>query len=265
MLGLILDLMESLLRFPFWTSTFCLYLSWTQVQGNYQLIGSSEPIIAAPGDDVILPCRVDPDWNAREKTVEWSRPDLKASGPQKRVEYVYVHRFRKMDRDMMMETYIQRTSLSEGLRHGDVSLRIHNVSLEDNGRFRCFIPNLSIEAEVLLVVDPDFVKMTTAETVPQRTSPAPEEETIRTGRRNRLLLCLPAAVFFFFFLVGFLCYFRKFPKNSKFCPLQQICVHADRNSAERDSNQQLNPPGEDLHPLPQSDSGQSVLFSLRKS
>uniref|UniRef100_A0A3Q2CGF6 Ig-like domain-containing protein n=1 Tax=Cyprinodon variegatus TaxID=28743 RepID=A0A3Q2CGF6_CYPVA len=113
--------------------------------GNYQLIFPFEPILAAPGDDVILPCRVDPYWNAMEKTVEWSRPDLKASDPQKRVEYVYVHRFRKMDRDMMMETYIQRTSLSEGLRHGDVSLRIHNVSLEDNGRFRCFIPSLSRE------------------------------------------------------------------------------------------------------------------------
>uniref|UniRef100_A0A3Q2GC99 Ig-like domain-containing protein n=1 Tax=Cyprinodon variegatus TaxID=28743 RepID=A0A3Q2GC99_CYPVA len=115
--------------------------------GNYQLIFPFEPILAAPGDDVILPCRVDPYWNAMEKTVEWSRPDLKASDPQKRVEYVYVHRFRKMDRDMMMETYIQRTSLSEGLRHGDVSLRIHNVSLEDNGRFRCFIPSLSREDE----------------------------------------------------------------------------------------------------------------------
>uniref|UniRef100_A0A3Q2E7T0 Ig-like domain-containing protein n=1 Tax=Cyprinodon variegatus TaxID=28743 RepID=A0A3Q2E7T0_CYPVA len=113
--------------------------------GNYQLIVPPEPIIAAPGDDVILPCRVDPDWNAMEKTVEWFRPHLRAPGPQKRVEYVYVHRFRKMDRDMMMETYIQRTSLSEGLRHGDVSLRIHNVSLEDNGRFRCFIPNLIFE------------------------------------------------------------------------------------------------------------------------
>ncbi|XP_038164193.1 myelin-oligodendrocyte glycoprotein-like [Cyprinodon tularosa] len=95
-----------------WVSVLCLSLCRTAVKGNYQLIAPSEPIIVGPGDDVILPCRVDPHWNAVEKTVEWSRPDLKASGPQKRVEYVYVHRFRKMDRDMMMETYIQRTSLS---------------------------------------------------------------------------------------------------------------------------------------------------------
>uniref|UniRef100_A0A3Q2DS27 B30.2/SPRY domain-containing protein n=1 Tax=Cyprinodon variegatus TaxID=28743 RepID=A0A3Q2DS27_CYPVA len=113
----------------------CSVIGYVMLNLNLGLTASSEPILAAPGDDVILPCRVDPDWNAVEKTVEWSRPDLKASGPQKRVEYVYVHRFRKMDRDMMMETYIQRTSLSEGLRHGDVSLRIHN--LQFSNRYLC--------------------------------------------------------------------------------------------------------------------------------
>ncbi|XP_038161002.1 uncharacterized protein LOC119796487, partial [Cyprinodon tularosa] len=220
---------------------------------NYQLIVPSEPILAAPGDDVILPCRVDPDWNAMEKTVEWFRPDLKASGPQKRVEYVYVHRFRKMDRDMMMETYIQRTSLSEGLRHGDVSLRIHNVSLEDSGRFRCFIPNLSIEAEVLLVVDPDFVKMTTAGTFTQRTSPAPEEETIRTGGRSRIMLFFPITVFFFIISLSsvFVCKFKKNKKIQKSPLFQgQTCIDIDGSSMkssllqlpqDSDSTRQQNP------------------------
>uniref|UniRef100_A0A3P9MYX6 Ig-like domain-containing protein n=1 Tax=Poecilia reticulata TaxID=8081 RepID=A0A3P9MYX6_POERE len=101
------------------------------------LIGSSQPIVAAPGDDVILPCRMDPEWNAVGKTVEWSRPDLRPSGPQKRVE----------------------TSLSQdGLRRGDVSLTIRNVSLQDQGRFRCFIPRLGIEAELLLVVGEERVQ-----------------------------------------------------------------------------------------------------------
>uniref|UniRef100_A0A3B3U2U9 Ig-like domain-containing protein n=1 Tax=Poecilia latipinna TaxID=48699 RepID=A0A3B3U2U9_9TELE len=127
--------------------------------GGLHLIGSSQPIVAAPGDDVILPCRVDPEWDAVGKTVEWSRPDLRPTGPQKRVEYVFVYRFRKTDRDMMMDTYIQRTSLSQdGLRRGDVSLTIRNVSLQDQGRFRCFIPRLGIEAELLLVVGEERVQ-----------------------------------------------------------------------------------------------------------
>uniref|UniRef100_A0A3B3X2B4 B30.2/SPRY domain-containing protein n=1 Tax=Poecilia mexicana TaxID=48701 RepID=A0A3B3X2B4_9TELE len=128
-------------------------------QSGLHLIGSSQPIVAAPGDDVILPCRVEPEWDAVGKTVEWSRPDLRPTGPQKRVEYVFVYRFRKTDRDMMMDTYIQRTSLSQdGLRRGDVSLTIRNVSLQDQGRFRCFIPRLGIEAELLLVVGEERVQ-----------------------------------------------------------------------------------------------------------
>ncbi|XP_036002699.1 myelin-oligodendrocyte glycoprotein-like isoform X3 [Fundulus heteroclitus] len=182
-----------------WITALFFSLSWTFVQGNLQLIGSSQPITAAPGDDVLLPCRVDPEWDAVGRTVEWSRPDLRVPGRQRRVEYVYVYRFQKTERDMMMETYVQRTSLSEaGLKRGDVSLTIRNVSLEDGGRFRCFIPSLRRDAEVLLVVDPNFVKMTTTEPVPDRnpTTPAPQEETISTGGRVRLHICFSVFAFF---------------------------------------------------------------------
>ncbi|XP_043954870.1 butyrophilin subfamily 1 member A1-like [Gambusia affinis] len=170
----------------------------TLVHGSLHLIGSSQPIVAAPGDDVVLPCQVDPEWDVVGKTVEWSRPDLKPSGPQKRVEYVFVYRFRKTDRDMMMDTYIQRTSLSQdGLRRGDVSLTIRNVSLQDHGRFRCFIPRLGIDTELLLVVDPNFVS-TAIETVPHRNliTPTPQEETVTIGQRTRFHLCLFVFSFF---------------------------------------------------------------------
>ncbi|KAM4564241.1 myelin-oligodendrocyte glycoprotein-like [Fundulus diaphanus] len=181
-----------------WITALCFSLSWTLVQGNHQLIGSSQPIVAAPGDDVLLPCRVAPEWDAVGRTVEWSRPDLRVPGRQRRVEYVYVYRFQKTERDMMMETYVQRTSLSEAaLKRGDVSLTIRNVSLEDDGRFRCFIPSLRRDAEVRLVVDPNFVKMTTTEPVPDRNliTPAPQEETINTGGRVRLYICFPVSSF----------------------------------------------------------------------
>ncbi|XP_013856219.1 putative selection and upkeep of intraepithelial T-cells protein 1 homolog, partial [Austrofundulus limnaeus] len=84
----------------------------------------------------------------------------------------------------MMASYIQRTSLSsEGLRHGDVSLRLRNVTLEDNGKFRCFIPNLKIDAEVLLLVDPNFVSTTPSEPPENRNliTPDPQDELDGTG------------------------------------------------------------------------------------
>ncbi|KAM4564242.1 myelin-oligodendrocyte glycoprotein-like [Fundulus diaphanus] len=237
-------------RSAFWTFTVCWLLVWTPVKGNLQLIGSSQPIVAAPGDDVLLPCRVAPEWDAVGRTVEWSRPDLRVPGRQRRVEYVYVYRFQKTERDMMMETYVQRTSLSEAaLKRGDVSLTIRNVSLEDDGRFRCFIPSLRRDAEVLLVVDPNFVKMTTTEPVPDRniTTPAPQEETISTGRRSRLPLCF--AVISFISLISLFIFKLKTDKKFKEklstlecgCLAQeQVCVHVDGSSTRFSlSNQQL--------------------------
>ncbi|KAM4714196.1 myelin-oligodendrocyte glycoprotein-like [Anableps anableps] len=253
-------------RSGFWTFIFCLFLVWTPVEGSLQLIGSSEPVVAAPGDDVLLPCRVDPQWDAVGKTVEWSRPDLRVSGSQKRVEYVYVYRFKKKDRDMMMETYIQRTSLSEeGLRRGDVSLSISNVSSEDNGRFRCFIPRLRIEAEVRLVVDPNFGQMTTTETVPHRKliTPTPQEETIRNGHRSRLFLLFPVIVFIVSLSSLFIYSLKKCCKNTEFqknllsrasalqlgCLAQgQTCVDVEGSSISSSLLQHRhgNPPGANL-------------------
>ncbi|XP_037832428.1 myelin-oligodendrocyte glycoprotein-like isoform X2 [Kryptolebias marmoratus] len=177
-----------------------------QKTGRYHLIGSSEPIVAAPGDDVILPCRVDPDWDAVEKTVEWSKPDLEVdpSDRQKGVEYVFLYRFQREDRDTMVAAYIERTSLSsEGLKHGDVSLRIRNVTLKDSGRFRCFIPTLRTDAEVRLVVDPNFLTTTTGTPAFNRNliTRKPRNESDSNGRRSRLHVCVVPVIVFFFLAV----------------------------------------------------------------
>ncbi|XP_027893416.1 myelin-oligodendrocyte glycoprotein-like isoform X1 [Xiphophorus couchianus] len=244
-------------RSGFWTFIFVVVLVWTPVKGGLHLIGSSQPIVAAPGDDVVLPCRVDPEWDAVGKTVEWSRPDLRPSGPQKRVEYVFVYRFRKTDRDMMMDTYIQRTSLSQdGLRRGDVSLTIRNVSLQDHGRFRCFIPRLRVEAQLLLVVgekrvqtagsdlvllgfflispvivavsDPNFVSTTTTESVHPRNliSPTPQEETVTNGRRSRMFLVLPIILFIISLSLLFIFSLKKLLQNHKIStePPESLCL-----------------------------------------
>ncbi|XP_075948273.1 butyrophilin subfamily 1 member A1-like [Anarhichas minor] len=41
-----------------------------------QVIGPSQPILATVGDDVILPCRLEPAMNASDMRLEWARPDL---------------------------------------------------------------------------------------------------------------------------------------------------------------------------------------------
>uniref|UniRef100_A0A3Q3F6B0 Ig-like domain-containing protein n=1 Tax=Labrus bergylta TaxID=56723 RepID=A0A3Q3F6B0_9LABR len=111
-----------------------------------RVIGSTQPIRASPGDDVILPCHVEPPVDVVRLTVEWSKPDLQPD-PDDRlgdVGYVHLYRDRHEVLDMKIPSYARRTELlPDDLRRGNISLRMMNVSLEDGGRYRCFIPKLS--------------------------------------------------------------------------------------------------------------------------
>uniref|UniRef100_A0A3P8Q192 Ig-like domain-containing protein n=1 Tax=Astatotilapia calliptera TaxID=8154 RepID=A0A3P8Q192_ASTCA len=118
----------------------------SELEGQQILVvGSNLPIIAAPGDDVILPCHLEPTFDVQGLTVEWSKPDLKPDPLDRlsRVEYVHLYRDRQEVPDMKMASYFRRTELfMDDMKHGNISLKILNVSEEDNGRYRCFIPKL---------------------------------------------------------------------------------------------------------------------------
>ncbi|KAF3837425.1 hypothetical protein F7725_004889 [Dissostichus mawsoni] len=105
-------------------------------QSQPQVIGSLQPIRAAPGDDIILPCHVEPPINVSGLTVEWSRPDLKPDPNDRlsRVDYVHLYRDRREVTDIKIASYVGRTLLStEGLGKGDISLKIYNVRLKTRG------------------------------------------------------------------------------------------------------------------------------------
>ncbi|KAF3837415.1 hypothetical protein F7725_004879 [Dissostichus mawsoni] len=77
----------------------------------------------------------------------WSRPDLKPDPNDRlsRVDYVHLYRDRREVTDIKISSYVGRTLLStEGLGKGDISLKIYNVTLEDKGRFGCFIPKAKL-------------------------------------------------------------------------------------------------------------------------
>uniref|UniRef100_A0A3P9DHQ2 Ig-like domain-containing protein n=1 Tax=Maylandia zebra TaxID=106582 RepID=A0A3P9DHQ2_9CICH len=169
--------------------------------GEVLVIGSNLPIIAAPGDDVILPCHLAPTFDVQGLTVEWSKPDLKPDPSDRlsRVEYVHLYRDRKEVPDMKMASYFRRTELfMDDMKHGNISLKILNVSEEDNGRYRCFIPKLQsrVKAAVVeLVVDSNFAK--TSETPlqtpdPQDTTPTNGENTVQLFSASSLfgVLCI---------------------------------------------------------------------------
>ncbi|KAM3590564.1 uncharacterized protein V6R79_011991 [Siganus canaliculatus] len=107
---------------------------------------SSQSVVAMIGDDVSLPCQLDPVVDATNLTVEWARPDLQPT---------FVH-LRHEDVELDVEenpSYKGRTSLNENkLKRGDLSLKLFKVKLSDAGKYKCFVPTLDMESVVELVV-----------------------------------------------------------------------------------------------------------------
>ncbi|XP_029932577.1 CD276 antigen-like, partial [Myripristis murdjan] len=132
---------------PAFLSLGCLFLlfSLSPCEDQSQLVGPPQPIVAIVGDDIILLCHLEPAVDAVAMTVEWARPDLEHS-------FVHVwHGGRKLP--IQHPSYKGRTSLFlDKLKDGDVSLKLSEVKLSDEGRYRCFIPSLGIETTVELVV-----------------------------------------------------------------------------------------------------------------
>lgn len=123
--------------------------------GQPCVVGSLRPIVVAAGDNVVLPCHLEPPQNVEDEVVEWSRQE---HGP---VQYVHVHRDHGEVTDMKAASYHSRTALfPEELKHGNISLKITGVTPADEGSYRCFVPTLSSPAKS------STVRLTVSECVP---------------------------------------------------------------------------------------------------
>ncbi|XP_034096345.1 butyrophilin subfamily 2 member A1-like isoform X2 [Gymnodraco acuticeps] len=114
-------------------------------RGQSQLIGSSQPIVANLGDDIILPCYLEPAVNAAGLTLEWTRPDMDP-------RFVHVMRSGREMVDKKHQLFKGRTSMfTDELKNGNISMKLSNVNFSDRGKYRCFIPELGRQAFVQLV------------------------------------------------------------------------------------------------------------------
>ncbi|XP_076736339.1 butyrophilin subfamily 1 member A1 isoform X1 [Maylandia zebra] len=105
-------------------------------KGTIQVIGSSHPIVALVGDDIILPCYLNSSISASDKTVEWTKYKLDP-------RFVYVWRDGGELESKKNPSYKGRTTVSlHKLKHGDISLNLSKVRLSDRGRYRCFLPDM---------------------------------------------------------------------------------------------------------------------------
>lgn len=109
------------------------------------MIGPTQPLVAMTGDDIILPCQLEPATDVVDLTVEWSRRDLKPR---------FVH-LKRDDAELLTQNalYSRRTSLSiNKLKCGDISLKLSKVQVSDAGMYNCLVPEIGAETGMELVV-----------------------------------------------------------------------------------------------------------------
>nr|XP_015199901.1 PREDICTED: butyrophilin subfamily 2 member A1-like isoform X1 [Lepisosteus oculatus]XP_015199902.1 PREDICTED: butyrophilin subfamily 2 member A1-like isoform X1 [Lepisosteus oculatus]XP_015199903.1 PREDICTED: butyrophilin subfamily 2 member A1-like isoform X1 [Lepisosteus oculatus]XP_015199904.1 PREDICTED: butyrophilin subfamily 2 member A1-like isoform X1 [Lepisosteus oculatus]XP_015199905.1 PREDICTED: butyrophilin subfamily 2 member A1-like isoform X1 [Lepisosteus oculatus] len=94
------------------------------------VIGSKQPLLAFPGGDVTLPCHIYPRASAVDMEVRWYRQVI-----QTPVHLYEDGRDRTdvQDRDYRSRTYLDRA----GLHDGDLSLKLNNLQVSDNGLYNC--------------------------------------------------------------------------------------------------------------------------------
>lgn len=124
-----------------------------QATGESDVIGSLEPIKVVVGGDVILPCHVKPPFYVTNLTVEWRLNETK----------VLVYRSRGYDPFSQDQRFKDRTSLFlDEMAHGNVSLKLTNVTQNDAGNYTCIVPNLQGQFKkgnvTLIVAEPNVMK-----------------------------------------------------------------------------------------------------------
>uniref|UniRef100_A0AAQ4NWP2 Ig-like domain-containing protein n=1 Tax=Gasterosteus aculeatus aculeatus TaxID=481459 RepID=A0AAQ4NWP2_GASAC len=116
------------------------------IGGGSLTIDPPQLVTAMVGDDVVLPCLLDPPADAVSMTMEWGRADMKP-------RFVLVWHDGKELLDDQNEAFKGRTSLSiSGLERGDVSLKLSSVKVSDSGTYRCYLQKPNQEHLVQLLV-----------------------------------------------------------------------------------------------------------------
>ncbi|XP_059210317.1 butyrophilin subfamily 3 member A2-like [Centropristis striata] len=127
----------SVLVFHLFLTDFC--------RGQSELIGPSQPIVANVGDDIILPCYLEPRVDVSAMMLEWTRSDLKS--------FIHVRRGGQDLEHAQHPSYHGRTSVStDEVKKGNISLKISKVKPSDAGRYTCFISKLNKVSFAELVV-----------------------------------------------------------------------------------------------------------------
>ncbi|XP_062046004.1 butyrophilin subfamily 1 member A1-like [Lepus europaeus] len=114
-------------------------------RADFKVLGPDSPILATVGEDALLPCRLSLNLSAEDMELRWYR-----SRPS---PAVYLHRRgAQVSREQMAEYRGRTTFLGDHLARGEAVLRIHNVTVYDNGTYHCLFRDGEPHSETTLAL-----------------------------------------------------------------------------------------------------------------
>uniref|UniRef100_A0A8B9SVH4 Butyrophilin subfamily 1 member A1 n=1 Tax=Anas platyrhynchos TaxID=8839 RepID=A0A8B9SVH4_ANAPL len=123
--------------------TFLLVLSHNT---GLNVVGPGQPLTATVGQDVVLPCHLSPQHDARSLDIRWIRDHISET----------VHHYRN-GQDLygeQMGAYSGRTELvRDGLSAGSLQLRITGLRPSDDGLYVCNVKNADSYAEAIVELE----------------------------------------------------------------------------------------------------------------
>ncbi|XP_037396303.1 uncharacterized protein LOC108438283 isoform X2 [Pygocentrus nattereri] len=129
-----------------WYDDITLYV---EVNVHLKVVGPEAPLVAEAGDDLVLPCSLQPKVSAEGMTVEWIRQEL---GQYNTIVHLYEDN--KDNNEHQMESYRGRTGLFKGeLQKGNASLKLSAVQPSDEGFYKCFIQLFAWNDDVTIYVE----------------------------------------------------------------------------------------------------------------
>ncbi|XP_014381277.2 butyrophilin subfamily 1 member A1-like [Alligator sinensis] len=111
----------------------------------FTVVGPDQPVTAIVGEEIILPCRLSPSMSTENMEMRWFRSEF--------TKYVHLYRDGRDQFGGQMPEYRTRTAFwKDGLTHGNVSLRILNIGLSDEGQYTCFVDDGITNEEAVIAL-----------------------------------------------------------------------------------------------------------------
>ncbi|NXO04585.1 MOG protein, partial [Rhinopomastus cyanomelas] len=116
------------------------------LQADFPVVGPKHPLLAAVGQDVVLPCRLSPATDTRRLEIRWIRTQFS--------ETVHLYRNGEDIRREQLREYAGRTELDkEGLSSGILDLRISGVRPSDEGQYTCTVQDAHSYGEAMVALE----------------------------------------------------------------------------------------------------------------